>query len=195
LLTPQQTADLINDQESESQVAFASKSVFHRMFDTADTHSLVSKVALSLPSNTTTAMQGSFAALIKNPFSQLIHGFSSFFARPRTFAAAQDDPFGIAQFGYALDDPMLQMNPDILTDAYCQNLNNLWVDHDVKIDPSSGAILSSTPLPTDGDPVYGIDVHHTTNPCMLEQTTTGSAGAIFDASVLSKGDIITPTTP
>lgn len=195
LLTPQQSYELRNDYEDRSKQEFASKPFLYRMFSTASTRSFVSQLALSIPNNKADLAQSTFASLITNPFSKLFSGFSSFLSRPKLLAAPGDDPFGIPQFGYPLGSPMVNMDEEILTDEYCKKLNDLWVENDVEINPANGDIISTTPLPAEGDPDLGIDIHHSLNPCLLEQTTVGSAGGYFDDSTLSPGDVSTEAAP
>jgi len=186
-------ATIRSQQENDARTQFASQPFFARMFDKDSPYSFISKVAMTLPMNASNFTQNSFASLISEPFTKLAQAFSSLFTTHWLYAAtASPDPFSIPQMGYNPNDPNLNINPDILTDSYCANLNKIWADNDVVLNPTTGDIISRNPLPEDGDPNTGTDVHTTTNPCLLESAATGSAGAMFTDSVLTKEDMTDP---
>jgi hypothetical protein len=179
-----QASAIRNQQEDEARQQFASKSFFSRMFDQSDSHSMVSQVAMNLPTSKTQSVQSTFASLVSNPFSKLVSGFGSLFSHPRAFAATDaTDPFGVPQYGYPLDDATINQNPDIYTDAYCQKMNNDWAN-------GTGDFKNTLTI----DDVTGMDVHTKANSCMLEAAATGSAGGFFTDDVLTKADLTDPGT-
>ena len=171
-ITPTQAADIRNQQENEARQQFAQQPFFARMFSTSSPYSLVSHVAMSVPTGIGNASQSSFANLISEPFSKVISGFGSIFASPHTQAlTASADPFGVPQKGYLPTDPNLTISPDTLTDDYCKTFNDAWAN-DVTTDPTTGT-----------------DAHSSTNPCLLNDAAVGSAGGYFTSSVLKPEDL------
>lgn len=180
-ITDQQAADLRNEQQTEAQQEFASKPFLQRMFDKSDSHSMVSQVALSLPSSQTAALQSSFASLVTNPFSSFLKNFGGFFARHSVSAAPLNDPFSMLQSGYARGDAAIYADPNLYTDDYCNKINNDWA-------LGQGAFAGTLQQDTN----TGADYHTATNPCKLEEVATGSAGGLFTDEVLTKADLADP---
>lgn len=172
-LNTSQVAAIQQDQQNQEDQQFASQPVFARMFDTNDTKSLISQVAMSVPTNTTVAMQSGFASLLSNPFSKLTSGFGSIFTTHKVSAASGLDPFGVPQYGYDLNDPAFNVDSKVYTDAYCKQQDAQWV------------------ASVKQDPVTGLDYHTTTNPCQLEKAAVTALGATFTDEVLP----VTNTTP
>ncbi len=166
-LTDAQVAELDTDAENISRTQFAQKSLYDRMFDTDSSYSLVSKVAISMPSSSLSLSQNSVANLLTNPFSRLGSALTSVFAKNKVFAAtAQKDPFGVVQFGYPANDPALNMDPELLTPEYCKEFTKKWAE---------SATQDSN----------GIETHNTVNPCLLDQAVSQAGGAMFTDEVNS----------
>ena len=183
-LSPQEVSAIQTSQEDQRQQQFSDQPFFARMFSTTDPDSLVSSLALNMPSSVSSFTQGSFADLLSNPLGQLSKGFSSLLTTHKTYAASvTSDPFGIPQTGYALDDPAINTDPNSLTDAKCQQMNNDWAD-------GTGQFAGSL-IP---DPVTGTDIHTKTDPCLLEQAAVGSAGGFFSTDVLTPDDLADNST-
>ncbi len=159
-----------SEQEAQRKMKFQSQPFFARMFDTNSSYSMVSQLAMAMPISQTAAIQHSFAGLI-NPFSKMF----SMFGTNRVAAASQDDPFGIPQYGYDPNGAAVNTDPSTLTESYCAQKNKDWAN-DVSIDPDTG-----------------MDVHNSENPCLLLDAAVGSAGAIFDDSLLPAEELGTPT--
>lgn len=166
-ISSQQASALLASQEQEADQNFAHESLFARLFDRNNTRSLVGQMAMAMPmeANTTTTQLAS--ALIKNPFTTLASSFSTLFVGRAKAAATLPNPGGITFMGYAQGDPNLNIDPLKLTKAYCADFNNKWAD-DV------------TP-----DPVTGMDIHTTTNPCLLDSAVTAGGGGLFSDDALN----------
>lgn len=192
-ISDQTAADIRTQQENDARNTFASKPFFARMFDKESPYSLVSQIAMTMPLNAGVFSQNTFASLISEPFTKLAQAFSSLFTTRLSYAAsAAPDPFGVPQVGYNPNDPALNMDPDIFTDAYCKQMNEDWVNNDIIIDNYQTGAYHKQALPDSGDPNTGTDVHSTTNPCLLEAAATGSGGGLFSDSVLDKKDLTDP---
>jgi hypothetical protein len=157
-LTNQQAAAILNQHYSEEKIAFENQSLWARMFDKNSEYSLVGQVALALPTNTQTAVQSSFADLLANPFSQLLHGFSTMFTTDRAFAAtqAEPDPYSIDQYGYPAG--TVPSDPEQYWSQHCQNNNQTaaWQSQ------GAGNLNPLTQVPT----------NNTTDPCLLIDSGT-----------------------
>lgn len=164
-LTNVQAAEIVNKEMNQEKQQFDSQSFWARLFDKNSEYSLVGQVALAMPSSLQTSAEASFANLLTDPFTKLIHGFSSIFTTNHAFAATQpiDDPFGIDQYGYP--DGTVPDNPEAYWDAHCQDGTQTqnWNSN------AAGNLSPLTEVPT----------NNTTNPCLLIQATTNSAQQLF----------------
>lgn len=186
-ITQQQAAAIETEQENYEREAFDQQPMFARLFDTNNTRSLVSRLAMTVPISRAAAIQGSFGGLLRNPFEVISKSFGAIFSSPRAFAATpQADPFGIPQIGIPVDDPVYSMDSDILTDDYCAQLNKAWAVHDIETRPD-GTQIDHGDIPT--DPATGSDVHHYVNPCLLNDMAITSAGGFFTTDVISPKDL------
>ena len=183
-LSSAEVASIVNEQTSSTKQSFLNKSFFARTFDTSSPYSLVSRVAMAVPLSFQKNIGNTFASLISSPFSSLFHGFGSVFTNINASAAASagDDPFKIVQYGYTSSDLANIGDPETYWDANCTNdaakgyqKDNSWNIAAQNID--------------NVDPNTGSFVNKGTNPCLLIKTVVGSAGAVFDTSLLSSGGL------
>lgn len=168
-LTPAQTAAIRSDQMQSEQLKFAMKPWHKRMFDTNDSNSLISQVAMALPSNTEMGLQSFASSLISNPFSKLFNGFGALFVGQKAHAAIpQNDPFGIVQFGFPLNDPVFTTDPETYTDEYCKQFDN-WINEA-------------------HDNGQGQFVNDRANPCLLQRAAIEGLGGLYDSSLIPPQD-------
>lgn len=166
-LSDQQVVEIRNEQSQQDKEEFDSKPLFARLFDSEDANSLVSRVAMDMPTNASAGIQSSIASLASNPFSKIFHNFGALLSNSKVIAAtAKPDPFGIPQYGYPLDDPALSTDPSTLTPDYCAKLTTAW-ENDVHVDPATG-----------------MDEHDSVNPCLLDEAVLGSFGGRYDDTLL-----------
>jgi hypothetical protein len=175
-LSPQQVATIRNQQLDNEKAQFDSQPFFARMFSTSSPYSLVSRLAVAIPStNPLTAFGQWFSDFISNPFSQIATVFSSVFASDKAFAAtpAAPDPFGVVQYGYLASDPVFTNStfandPETYWQQNCQNNATTlsWINNQNDVDPDTG----------ESEPT-------TTEPCLLIQSSVQSAGVLFDTSL------------
>lgn len=257
VLSPRQVTAIRDEQRQQEQYRYQQQSFFARMFDSESSQSLVSKIALSMPSSTTEAARGTIASLIQNPFAKISHIFASIFkigrasAAPPSCAATgssryflddsgnglfywssdpevdahgglvvatrQDgsygvvfydapgregqvkgsaegfmapdycdpsegagsgvDPFGVTQYGYPSDDPSFKEDPDEYWQNHCMG-------------PDSDTIRWNQTGAAAADKTSSYEpVNTTTNRCLLIQAAVGSAGAIYDETLLSPEEL------
>ncbi|HVS78854.1 MAG TPA: hypothetical protein VHD84_01015 [Candidatus Saccharimonadales bacterium] len=179
-LTPQQAADNYNQQALEDKQQYDSQSFFARMFDTSSEYSPITKLAMALPDSKTEAMQ-SIGSFFTEPFKKVASAFGSIFSG-QAFAAAtaQPDPFGVTQYGYTNDDPNLT--------AANQDPQTYWKQNCA--DGSQTKQWNEQAAEKKNiDPITGMPVNTTTDPCLLIQASVGADGALFDSSLLTQDDL------
>jgi hypothetical protein len=172
-----QVAEIRNEQRSQEEISFSNQPLFARLFDTNNSHSLVSKIAMAVPYGRQAAAQQSLATLI-NPLKTIGNGFSNLLSgRVLAATAADPDPFGVTQYGYP--DNAIPEDPEAYWDANCSDnaayayrKDNSWNEAASKnVDPNTGTPLNTTP-----------------NPCLLIMASVGSSGGWFDADNLTDDD-------
>ncbi|HVV25562.1 MAG TPA: hypothetical protein VHC21_00830 [Candidatus Saccharimonadales bacterium] len=193
VLTPQQAADIMSQQENEAKQQFDNQPFFARMFSTDSQYSLISKVAMDMPLSKQAAVQTSFASIL-NPLSSITHGFGSLFsgkasadpqdcAMSPAVAGTSTDCLGVTPQGWtpdeiaALGDAQQQQAywdancNDNASDAYMNN--NTWNEE----------------AATSKDPASGMPQNTTGNECLLIKNTVGSSGGYMDTSNLTSDDL------
>jgi len=179
-LSPQQVAMIQNREQSAEQAQFAGQPLWTRLFSTDSQYSLVSKLSLDIPLNWQTGITDAFMHFISNPFATLAHQFGSLLTGISHAAAVPiNDPYGVPQAGYIQvpDDPDTYWNQHC-SDNSAQAYQN---DADYQSAPGGKGWMGNTVT----DDTSGMQVHATTNPCLLIQATTMAAGARFDQSFLT----------
>ncbi|HSX45291.1 MAG TPA: hypothetical protein VLF39_04290 [Candidatus Saccharimonadales bacterium] len=187
-VTDQVAARIEQEQEDQALQDFQSRPFFARMFDVQDAHSLVSQLAMDVPISTNTIVQNGLASFISNPFTKIFNGFAAMLpGGQKVHAAPINDPFGIPQFAYDLNDPEVQaamgVDPDTLTDSVCAQMNKDWAN-------GTGQFAGTLKI----DPDTGSDYHTKVDPCLLNSAAAGSAGGYFSTDVLSASDLGPPSS-
>lgn len=191
-VSAQAMANIQNKQIAEKKAEFDSMPLFARMFNTSTPDSLISKLALAMPTNMLTATNDTTASILSNPFGKIGNIFSNLFTHNTAFAAqtAQPDPFGVPQMAYTniSTDPNFWdencVNGPLATyDSSTQKLDvSKWLDQQ-KVDPNTGEAVATTP-----------------NQCLLMLSAVQSSGGLSDPSLLpssstSTASSTTPATP
>lgn len=157
----------------EKKQAFMEKPMFARMFDTSDSHSTISRLALAMP-NSTTATARSLSSTLLNPFSIVS---SSLTSTKKVDAAPKEDLDlgGVTQYGYTgQEDIFSQTNYE----EYWRN-NNCDDDEQMKAWGQS-ATLSST---------NGSFVNDTPYPCKLLASVVAMNGAYYSDDFLTTEEL------
>lgn len=181
-LSDQQVADIQNQQLSEQESEFNHQSMFARLFSTNSSYSLISRLAMTMPSNLQTVSRSVLSNLLADPLGRFGSMLGSVFSGNRAFAAAspQPDPFGVIQYGYAAGS--VPSNPESYWDHNCVN------GPVATYDDSSGTLDVSAWLNAQKqDSGTGEAVATTTNPCLLIKASVESAGGMFNTSLLPPG--------
>ncbi|HTB48526.1 MAG TPA: hypothetical protein VK712_00400, partial [Verrucomicrobiae bacterium] len=182
-VSPVAYMNIVNQQQSVAQQQFDSQPLFARMFNTDSQYSLVSKLALDMPTDIGGSMESGFASILSDPFGAIAHGFGSLLPDKQASAttpvtASSADPFNIGLT--AFPDNQIPVNGE----AY-------WSAHNCGDTSSSGPIAqwqqAAANDPT--DPNTGMPVHTTVEPCLLIEDSVGDAGGLFDTSLLSSDDL------
>jgi len=165
-----------NTHIAQQKEEFSRGSLLARVLDTDSQYSLVSQVALSMPSDPSSAINSSFASLMSNPFGKLVAGFGSL--APSLKAHADEtikDPFGVTQYGYPDNDPVFTEDPE-----------TYWEENKCD-DPQTLADWRNNNMDSDGDMTK-------TNGCLLLEAAITSSGALFTDEVLPAGASTESTT-
>lgn len=171
-LTNQQIADVRNQEKTSLQIAFDKEPLTTRLFSKTSPYSLVSQMAVSMPS-TFPAFVADVTSAVGNPFRTFSSIISNVFSGSRVFAAQVpfNDPFGIVQYGYTSS--QVPGDPSTYWDQHCQdpNFGTSWLAAQSQ-DPNTGESLATTP-----------------QPCLLIQSAVQSSGTIFDTSFAPAGSL------
>lgn len=183
-LSPAQATAILNEQTRQNIQSYKSQPFLAKIFDTDSQYSLVSRIAVAMPSNLSSAAQAAIR-IFSNPFGTIGRSFAALFFTDRVFAAAaQADPFGITQYGYPADDPnMAAANAD--PEKY-------WTENcstdGTTIDWSKGKNAAWQDTATLNE-ATGLYENTSTNPCLLLQAAIGSAGALYNSGLLATDDL------
>jgi hypothetical protein len=173
VLTPTQVSVLQNEQLDEQKTQFDSMSTFARIFNTSSSYSLVSRLAMDMPTNLLTATNDGLASILANPFGRISTVFSSLFTQADVFAATtpQKDPYDVTQYGYPANDPVFTTDP-------VAEWNNLDCSN-------TGANGPTTEWNNDTtrNPQTGQLENNTTDPCLLLEAAIQGGGGIFNDSL------------
>jgi hypothetical protein len=180
VLSKQEVAQNVYEQEENGLQDYKNKSFLSRMFDTESIYSPISKLAMSMPMNKASAVS-SVMAMLSNPFKTFSGFAGSIFSYSKVGAApvlnVVDDPFGITQYGYPADDPSFKEDPD-----------TYWLNNCIGADSKTQQWNEDGAAAATADSGYTA-VNKTTNRCLLIQAAVGSAGALFTDDVLSPEEL------
>jgi hypothetical protein len=171
-LTDQEVAAIRSEQELVDMENFKNKPLYARIFDTTDSMSLVSKVALSLPAPDSAPR--SFLGFLQHPFSKLSTLLTAAFSSQRVGAATiSPDPFHVSQYGFPSNSSELSLDPETYDDAQCQAQEEAW---------EASAIVPD-------DSTSGMPEHTTTSICKLDEAVIAGLGGIYDQSLIGEGGL------
>ncbi|MCA9328114.1 hypothetical protein KDA14_06305, partial [Candidatus Saccharibacteria bacterium] len=143
-----ETSAMIREQYiAKQKEQFQSKTFFARMFDTSTQYSLVSRLALSMPTNVSTASDNVATMLTTPGFGFIDNALNGLFADRSASAAVQTDAFGIAQSAFpdaeikALGD-FDKFYADNCEGDKFQSYTQSWLD-DMKFDEDTGTTVAS----------------------------------------------------
>ncbi len=219
VLTSQEVASIVNEQEDQRYFAYQSKPFFSRIIDTESKYSPASKLALKMPSNKNELTKTNFASLITSTFKSLLGSLGSLFSDKTNAQKVMDDPFGVQQYGFTDDDPTLKEDPDTFWTKNCVTTfdggNDISKWSLSKLYNLYGSYTATANVSGAYSPVNDINKSRDfkdplknaiakeffrrspngTNRCMLIQSAVGSAGAIFTDDVLSEEEKSVDTAP
>lgn len=166
-ISDKHVSEIRNKQIAQQEAEFNSQPLFARLFSTKTPYSLVSRLAMNMPTNIQSVATSGLNSLFSDPIARYSSLLASVFSSNRAFAAAspQSDPFGVVQYGYTKD--QIPQDPEAYWNAHCQgDYTTSWLNSQ-KQDQNTGEAVATTP-----------------NPCMLIKAAAGSVGGIFDPSLL-----------
>jgi len=187
MMTPAETASIVNQQQTAAQQQFAHESFFARMFSTDSQYSLISRLALDIPSSPQYSFETSFASFVSSPFSALTQSFGSIFSSKASAATpAQPDPFGITQYGYPNGVPS---DPQTYWKDHCSDDPAQAYQNNADYNSSGGGQGWNGEAASTTDPNTGMPENTTVNACLLIEATVGSAGGTFNSGLLTSDDV------
>lgn len=179
VLSNSQVAYIYNQQAQQAQEAFNSLPLFARLFSPKTPYSLISKIAIDIPTNLSSLLDNISNYITTNPFKIIISDIFSPFSDKSVFAATtyQGDPFGIQQYGYTNSDFNSIGDPETYWNQNCNNnpldgyqKNSSWVNES-KTEINQNTMQSENLNQTD--------------PCLLILTSVQSAGGMFNTQLLN----------
>jgi hypothetical protein len=177
ILSPLQVAQIQNEQIAQEKQSFDALPMYARIFDTDSSYSLVSRVAMDMPTNLLTATNNSVASILDNPVAKFGSVFSDIFSPGSVFAAStpQADPYDVTQYGYPANDPVFSTDPET-------EWNNLGCSDTSTNGPT--AKWNNNTVQNTGTGQYE---NTTTDPCLLLEASIQSAGGLSDPTLLPPG--------
>jgi hypothetical protein len=172
-LTDEEVQELRRITWEEERIRFEDQSLFARLFSPEEENSLLTHIAIRSPEPSKEGLVKTIASIFNIEKQFKMVGTSLAF----TFgdAYAQQAPvykgsyFGVIQHGYAANDPILDIDPELLTDEACSPggvFYDAWKE---------GIYGDEADEPTtDGQPYSTVS-----NPCLLEDVTTNVLGCWF----------------
>lgn len=155
VMTTGETAALKSRIAAEKQEEWNQKSVFAKLFDTEDTRSMTSQLALRMP--TTPDQVAALPNMIQSSFVSLF--------MPKTSAAGTyKDAFGF-NFAYSFKEETYAANPNIYTKEACETMAKAREES-----YQAGKDISAD------FPIY---VYTKSDPCALEKIVVAAGGAMF----------------
>lgn len=160
-------------QAYDREAEFEGKPLYARLFDKNDSYSMVSRIAVSMPSSSV-GLQSRMSSFLSSPLDTISSSFSAIFTtqKVKAFPITQNI-FGLPTMGYAPDHEVFQ--PGFDPEAYWENNN--CDDPELKIKWGEKA--------TEIDPNTNVALQKTTEPCMLIRDTISAGGGIFNTALLT----------
>lgn len=195
VLSPAESQSLQARANQERQDEFDNMSLYAKVFDTSNTASMISRVAMAAPTSLASglaSLTGGIGSLIPTPasISSLFDGKSS------AVTIETEDPYGISQYGYTEKDIEAIGDPDTYWKQNCSNIeevNKKWgapaQEESMGLSPIVHGELGQAVLNDE----TGQYENYTTNPCKLLQAGVMAAGGKYDTSLLpetnSEGEV------
>lgn len=176
-LTGAETASILQKQLDERNRVFQERPMYARLFDTQDSQSLVSRIAMSTPTNATQNIQ-TFGSLALNPFKTMSSVLGSVFSTRQAYAdAALYDDIGVTPHGHKPNSVAFTADPEKRYDELgCDNPDNkkAWGGQ------------------TQYNARTGAPEHTVTNDCTLYNATVAAGAGIYDSNLIAKGQLESP---
>ncbi len=147
---------------------FSRRPLYARIFDKDSQYSVVTQVAMALPSNFSDASTQS-QNLVRDPLRSIASIFSSLLRGPSISAAASKNPSGTTDYAWNRNHPVFHQDPD-----------KTWHDYDCN-NPDNKKNWGNSAVANDNTVV---PVNYDSNPCMLEETSAGASGGRFDTGLI-----------
>ena len=168
-VTDAQAEEIRTARAEERRAEFNNKSLYARLFDTNDTQSFVSHMALAMPNSVSSGTTSLTSTLISNPLGTIFNSFGSLISGRSQAAVDSKDPFGISQYGLTSDDLNMIGDPEAFWKTNCTNLeayNKKWGEA-AQLNEDTGQYENTTP-----------------NLCQTLQTAAMVSGGKYDTGLI-----------
>jgi hypothetical protein len=185
--TDAQAAQIQSKQVAEARQEFQSQPLASRLFSTDSQYSLVSRLALAMPTSWLTAVNNGVASLATDPLSRIGSTFSGIFSAKSVFAdPPMADMFHQKQSLYTDQQLASIGDQEQFLKDNCTNGPLATYDDSTKQYTATTDWLNSH---TTQDPDTLQPVYTATNPCLLIQTATQLGASMFSTTGLSAGSL------
>lgn len=170
-LTNSQVSEIRKADAEEKMYEYRNMPLYARLFDTKSSRSLISKIALRMPSSSEHA-GGDLVATALNPVGSLSNSLDALMSRDASAAAVlpAKDPIGITQYGYPENDSIFVADPEAYWEsAKCDDPDN---------------IVTWGNTTTRNNPISQLPEHDQTNPCLLIRASVAAGGGLYDKSLI-----------
>ncbi|HEX5797555.1 MAG TPA: hypothetical protein VFX86_04150 [Candidatus Saccharimonadales bacterium] len=176
---PRESAQAIIERHNRDMAEFESKPFFARMFDTDTPYSLTSRLAMTMPFDTSKIPQAGLANILRGPLSVFSSAFNLFGGAEVSAATLplQPDPFGVTQYVYPRGS--VPADPEKAWDNNnCSDKSESGPTHKWNEEAADGPVDENTGMP----------VNDRTNVCLLIEAATGSMGGLYDKNLLTEDE-------
>lgn len=162
-LTAQQASIIRERQLADRNAVFNSRPLSARLFDGNDSQSLISRIAMGMPSTRDSLLGSIFT--VRNKITLPAIG-----QKNASAAIPAVDPWGVTQYGYDDEDPVFKEDPvKYWNDHDCKNPENvkIWGDKAEEINPNTGE-----------------PIQNETNGCLLIETAVSANGSRYNKDLV-----------
>lgn len=169
---------------------YAQLPLYQRIFSTANSRSLISRLALAMPTNLSASFLSNSFSTLANPFSMVLGGFSTALSGEAASAQIPSkyvDYWGDGgDIGTPDDDPSYDRSPeDVWANPDPKN------EHGTNLKCSDGSFTlkwNNDAIPKSIKSPVKLPYYTYVNPCLRIQAAVGAAGGLFTSDVLTDDD-------
>jgi hypothetical protein len=189
-ISPKEAAQISSDQQQLALAQYKSQPFIKRVMDTDSQYSPASKLALAMPDNRSDIVGNLFNSFGNNFLARIFQNFGNLFSLNKAHAAGgvvlDPDPFSVTQYGYTDKDIKDIGDPEVYWNLHCHDPTQPEASPQINLAQNSKTYNWNANVRLNSDTYMPENDH--TNPCLLIQAAVGSAGALYDSSLLTQDD-------